>query len=309
VPVGSKPVAFGQFIVPYYQPILPVANFTSNVTSGPAPLSVQFTDLSKYTTEWNWDFGDGDSSTLQNPVHTYVTKGTYTITLTASNENGTDSKSATIIVTPINAVNISFNPQIVELHPVSSQNVQIMVDKVPAGLSGYNVTISISDSTIAEINAVSFPSWAQLPKNSTLPSSSVWIKAADLNKQINPGDTNVLLGTITVKGKQAGTSDINIVSTAIDNDNGSIVNPVVNKGMISVTPMKPYPPYTVPPTDPNHDGLYEDINGNGRLDFDDVVAYYDYMDWIPGNEPVALFDYNKNGLIDFDDVVKLYDLL
>jgi PKD repeat protein len=71
----------------------------------------------------------------------------------------------------------------------------------------------------------------------------------------------------------------------------------------------PFPGHTNPPTDSNHDGFYEDINGNGQLDFDDVVAYYDNMDWIGGNEPVALFDYNKNGSIDFDDIVKLYDML
>ncbi|HOW14261.1 lectin like domain-containing protein [Methanosarcina sp.] len=70
-----------------------------------------------------------------------------------------------------------------------------------------------------------------------------------------------------------------------------------------------FPGYTNPPTDLDHDGLYEDINGNGMLDFDDVVAYYDNVDWIEENVSIDLFDYNNNGLIDFDDVVKLYDML
>jgi len=39
------------------------------------------------------------------------------------------------------------------------------------------------------------------------------------------------------------------------------------------------------------------------------VAYYDNIDWIKENAPVAFFDYNKNGLIDFDDVVKHYDMI
>jgi PKD repeat protein len=69
------------------------------------------------------------------------------------------------------------------------------------------------------------------------------------------------------------------------------------------------PSYTNPPTDPNHDGLYEDINGNGNLDFNDVVIYYDNIDWIEKNAPLASFDYNHNNLIDFNDVVKLYDML
>ena len=75
------------------------------------------------------------------------------------------------------------------------------------------------------------------------------------------------------------------------------------------TPVLAFPGYTNPATDLDQNGLYEDINGNGILDFDDVVAYYDNMDWIEENVPLEFFDYNKNGLIDFDDVVRLYDML
>jgi YVTN family beta-propeller protein len=156
--------------------ILPVANFSSNLSSGYAPLSVQFTDLSKNAVEWNWDFGDGTNSTEQNPTHTYSAAGNYTVSLTVINANGTDSKLATI--------------------SVSAQSV------------------------------------------------------------------------------------------------------------LSVLPG-----YTNPPSDLDQDGLYEDVNGNGMLDFDDVVAYYDNMEWIEENVQLELFDYNNNGLIDFDDVVKLYDML
>ncbi|MDQ1252310.1 MAG: hypothetical protein QG646_1431, partial [Euryarchaeota archaeon] len=73
-------------------------NFSTNVSEGYAPLSVQFTDLSENTTSWNWDFGDGTNATEQNPIHEYVTSGTYTSNLTAVNANGTDSKLTTITV-------------------------------------------------------------------------------------------------------------------------------------------------------------------------------------------------------------------
>jgi hypothetical protein len=69
----------------------------------------------------------------------------------------------------------------------------------------------------------------------------------------------------------------------------------------------PLPPYTDPPTDPDNDGICEDLNANGRPDFTDIVAYYDYLDWIAVNEPLAAFDPNANGRIDFADVVMLYD--
>ena len=77
---------------------LPVANFSTNVADGTAPLSVQFTDLSQNATSRTWNFGDSNNSTQKSPVHTYLAAGNYTVTLTVSNANGTDSKTTTISV-------------------------------------------------------------------------------------------------------------------------------------------------------------------------------------------------------------------
>ncbi len=63
------------------------------------------------------------------------------------------------------------------------------------------------------------------------------------------------------------------------------------------------------PTDTDGDGRYEDVNGNGREDFADVVLYFNQMGWIAANEPVAAFDLNGNGRIDFADVVALFNRL
>jgi len=69
----------------------------------------------------------------------------------------------------------------------------------------------------------------------------------------------------------------------------------------------PLPGYTSSPTDPDGDGLYEDLNGNGALDFNDVVLFFNNMDWIADNEPVSAFDFNKNSQIDFNDIVILFN--
>jgi alkaline phosphatase len=63
------------------------------------------------------------------------------------------------------------------------------------------------------------------------------------------------------------------------------------------------------PRDLDDDGLCEDVNGNGRADFADVVLFFNQMTWIAANEPVAAFDCNGNGRIDFADVVRLYETL
>ena len=83
------------------QSILPVANFSANITQGPAPLPVQFTDLSENAVSWSWDFdnnGQSESSD-KNPAYMYIIPGTYVANLTVSNGNGTASKLATINVT------------------------------------------------------------------------------------------------------------------------------------------------------------------------------------------------------------------
>jgi|GEM_PF-6386990 PKD repeat protein len=75
---------------------IPDARFTSSVAMGFAPLMVQFTDSSlNMPTSWSWDFGDGSSSTLQNPGHIYYSGGLYTIGFTAANTAGSSSLNAT----------------------------------------------------------------------------------------------------------------------------------------------------------------------------------------------------------------------
>lgn len=68
----------------------PIADFEANVTSS-CTGDIMFTDLSSFNpTEWYWEFGDGATSTEENPTHIYETNGTYTVTLTVTNEAGTD---------------------------------------------------------------------------------------------------------------------------------------------------------------------------------------------------------------------------
>jgi PKD repeat protein len=78
----------------------PAANFTGTPLSGTVPLNVTFTDLSTGSpNQWAWAFGDGNTSTLKNPLHTYSAAGTYSVTLTASNAGGNNSITKTGYIT------------------------------------------------------------------------------------------------------------------------------------------------------------------------------------------------------------------
>jgi C1A family cysteine protease/PKD repeat protein len=72
----------------------PVAAFSAYPTSGKAPLNVKFTDKSTGTpTKWQWNFGDGTTSTKQNITHKYSKAGTYTVKLTVTNAAGSNTKT------------------------------------------------------------------------------------------------------------------------------------------------------------------------------------------------------------------------
>jgi len=72
----------------------PKAGFSADTQAGQLPMTVRFYDTSSgVPTSWVWNFGDGGTSTEQNPSHTYTTAGSYPVSLTVRNEYGTSQKS------------------------------------------------------------------------------------------------------------------------------------------------------------------------------------------------------------------------
>ncbi len=91
----------------------PVANFSANQTSGCGTLVVSFTDLStNIPTGWFWEFGDGQTALVKNPIHSYNNPGTYTVKLTATNNNGSNTitKTAYIHVYHLPSPDFTANP-------------------------------------------------------------------------------------------------------------------------------------------------------------------------------------------------------
>lgn len=74
-------------------PQKPAAALRTNVTTGDAPLQIEFRDESSGEIKtYDWDFGDGESSSEKNPKHAYKNPGAYTVRLTVTGEGGTDTR-------------------------------------------------------------------------------------------------------------------------------------------------------------------------------------------------------------------------
>lgn len=91
----------------------PAANFTASPIGGCSPLIVNFQDLSTGNPEtWLWDLGNGNSSTLQNPTATYFTPGTYTIRLTVTNNNGSNTLTRQQYITVYEPPTVNFSANV-----------------------------------------------------------------------------------------------------------------------------------------------------------------------------------------------------
>jgi PKD repeat protein len=116
-PGGSDTETKTNYIV-VSPPGAPVASFGASPTSGPAPLAVTFTDTSTGgVNSWSWNFGDGGTSTAQNPVHTYIVEGTFTVSLTVTGPGGSDS------VTMVDLIGVSAPLPIQTLLPIADARV------------------------------------------------------------------------------------------------------------------------------------------------------------------------------------------
>jgi PKD repeat protein len=137
--------------------LAPVADFVANRQMGNAPFVVQFTDLSSNNpTSWKWDFGDGTSSAVENPRHIYQYEGSYNVTLTATNQYGSDTafKSGTSAKT--NAPSTVSGTPVQTPAPAATAAAPVAATTVPmTTMAPLPVTIPVIASVIAVLAIIS----------------------------------------------------------------------------------------------------------------------------------------------------------
>lgn len=98
--IGNPKPAYFEFAAQTGILMPPIADFQGAPLAGSVPLTVNFAETAVGVIDtFHWDFGDGDTSGLPNPSHTYTAEGSYTVALTATGPGGSDTMTKTDYVT------------------------------------------------------------------------------------------------------------------------------------------------------------------------------------------------------------------
>jgi len=125
------------------------------------------------------------------------------------------------------AETIQANPADLTLPPGGTAEVSYVLDSAPSGIAGYMMVLELTNPGVADITAVQFPSWGSLNNVTTLPADRVQLSAVDLELIVGPGATQVPLATITIRGQNAGVTEVRIASIQLTADGGDNIQPSI----------------------------------------------------------------------------------
>jgi len=212
----------------------PIVGFTQDVTTGCAPLTVNFTDTSSHTTagvEWLWNFGDGNTSTSQNPTNIYNSYGSFDVSVTVTDDDGcVASHTQTNLINPADAI----PPTIT----CPSSEIAYLDVNCQATLGSYDAVTFSDNCTIDSI--VQSPPIGTIVTTNTLVTLTVYdnaLNSTSCNFMVNLMDT--LKPIITCPGNIALNNDagqcgaIASYTTPVGTDNCSGVTTVQSAGLAS----------------------------------------------------------------------------
>lgn len=188
---------------------------------------------------------------------------------------------------------------------------ELLLVRGARGLQTYDLVLSVSDPRVAQIKGLKSDAidqrFFQIVHQDP---GSIEFRAADFRDQIQPGTDGITLATVILTGMSKGEAKLDIKVRVMTDDEGNLIEPLVQSGGVTITVfLSPIGDSTHRPQDLDYDGLYEDVNGDGRLTFADplLLAFNLGSEVIQGNP--ALFDFNGDGRVDFNDAGTLATLV
>jgi hypothetical protein len=192
---------------------------------------------------------------------------------------------------------------------VSSDSVDIIAD-LPSGVQTINLTVSIDNTSVADIDGVNdeagFGTGFQEGAGPSTADTNTF-RAANLAGLVTAGQNQTLF-SVDLKnfGAPGSSSNITLTVNGFTDGNSDSVTPAISDGQINITKpvfSGPIAGNANPPADPNGDGLYEDVNGDGDVTFDDAVSVAFAGDLTEAQR--SALDFDGDGDVDFDDAVEL----
>lgn len=145
--------------------------------------------------------------------------------------------------------------------------IDIVGSTFPQGLSGFSIRVSTGDPAIAEAFQFTGLDYGLVVLDATSTPGSLRLGVADLNGVVEPGDVNVVLGTVVFLGRAEGVTPIRVSIEGMADEVGATILTSVSAGVLKVSD----------PRDLDGDGITEDINGNGLFDFADILLLFEML--------------------------------
>jgi len=117
-------------------------------------------------------------------------------------------------------VTLAIVPVLAEVDVNETVDYDLVLDHASAGIAGYNISVGLTDGSVGEIVTVTFPEWAGLKSNGTLPGDAVWCTAVDLEG--GAGTENITLLTVTLRGDAAGSTGVTVVEGVVEDRFGGL---------------------------------------------------------------------------------------
>ncbi|MFB6162021.1 MAG: hypothetical protein ABEJ86_01075, partial [Halococcoides sp.] len=146
--------------------------------------------------------------------------------------------------------------------------------------------------------------------------SSIHIKASDGPNNVTGGETDLKLATLTLQAVGTGSTDVAVSITELQNETGGSIPATTMTTTLKVeapttttdqlTPILDSLPV---PQDLDGDGFHGDLNGNGRIEYMDVILFFDHYEKQVIQGHVDAYDADGDGDLDFTDVVELFDMV
>ena len=184
-----------------------------------------------------------------------------------------------------------------------STTFDVAVQDADGGVGAYSLTLSVEDSATATIEDVSVDEDALSEVQISSDGSSATVEVALLDTEQNG---SVTVATVIVSGEADGESEIGLDVSALGTESGGAYEITAETGAALTVSELVVGGSEQPAQDPDNDGVYEDVNGDGTVDELDVqLLFAERNSAIVQNSPQA-FDFNGDGTFDILDIQSLY---